>query len=141
MGLPKYEILIGGNWHAAAGGDYFETCNPYTAKPWALIPRCGTADAERAIDEAHAAFESGSWPRMTATQRGALLRRLGDLLAQHADTLAQTEVRDNGKLIAEMGAQTRYVPQWYYYYGGTAHESNGGGTTHDKSGWVKFLSR
>jgi aldehyde dehydrogenase (NAD+) len=51
MALPKYEILIGGNWRDAAGGGSFETYNPYTGKPWALIPRCGVADAERAIDE------------------------------------------------------------------------------------------
>lgn len=138
MALPKYEILIAGNWHDAAGGDYFETYNPYTGKPWALIPRCGAADADRAIEAASAAFESGPWPRMTATQRGALLRRLGDLIAQHADALAQTEVRDNGKLIAEMGAQTRYIPQWYYYYGGLADKIEGGVIPIDKAGVFNF---
>jgi (Z)-2-((N-methylformamido)methylene)-5-hydroxybutyrolactone dehydrogenase len=136
--LPKYKLLIGGNWHDAAGDGYFETYNPYTGKPWALIPRCGAADAEREIEAASAAFESGPWPRMAATQRGTLLRRLGDLIAQHAGALAQTEVRDNGKLIAEMGAQTRYIPQWYYYYGGLADEIEGGVIPIDKAGVFNF---
>ncbi len=138
MALPKYKILTGGDWHDAAGGDYFETYNPYTGKPWALIPRCAAPDAERAIEAASAAFESGPWPQMTATQRGALLRRLGDLIAQHADALAQTEVRDNGKLIAEMGAQTRYIPQWYYYYGGLADKIEGSVIPIDKAGFFNF---
>jgi acyl-CoA reductase-like NAD-dependent aldehyde dehydrogenase len=96
MTLPKYDILIGGEWQGSSSGAYFETHNPYTGKPWALIPRCNEGDAARAVQAASDAFERGPWPAMTATQRGALLRKLGDLLTEHAEPLAQTEVRDNG---------------------------------------------
>jgi acyl-CoA reductase-like NAD-dependent aldehyde dehydrogenase len=138
MALPKYDILIGGEWQASSSGAYFETHNPYTGKPWALIPRCNEADATRAVEAASKAFESGPWPAMTATQRGALLRKLGDLLAEHAEPLAQTEVRDNGKLISEMHGQTRYLPQWYYYYGGLADKIEGGVIPIDKTGVFNF---
>ncbi|HET6605187.1 MAG TPA: aldehyde dehydrogenase, partial [Rhodopila sp.] len=80
----------------------------------------------------------GPWPAMTATQRGALLRRLGDLIAENAEPLAQTEVRDNGKLISEMLGQTRYVPQWYYYFGGLADKVEGGVLPIDKPGIFNF---
>jgi (Z)-2-((N-methylformamido)methylene)-5-hydroxybutyrolactone dehydrogenase len=138
MALPKYDILIGGEWQASSSGAYFETHNPYTGKPWALIPRCNEADATRAVEAASKAFESGPWPAMTATQRGALLRKLGDLLAEHAEPLAQTEVRDNGKLISEMHGQTRYLPQWYCYYGGLADKIEGGVIPIDKTGVFNF---
>jgi acyl-CoA reductase-like NAD-dependent aldehyde dehydrogenase len=138
MSLPKYEILIGGKWQEATTGEFFETYNPYTGKPWALIPRCAAADAERAVEAANTAFESGAWPTMTPTQRGVLLRRLGDLVAEHAEALAQTEVRDNGKLIAEMAAQTSYVPQWYYYYGGLADKIEGAVIPTDKAGVFNY---
>ena len=75
---------------------------------------------------------------MTATQRGALLRKLGDLLTEHAEPLAQTEVRDNGKLISEMHGQTRYLPQWYYYFGGLADKIEGGVIPIDKTGVFNF---
>ncbi|MGH7112243.1 MAG: aldehyde dehydrogenase family protein [Stellaceae bacterium] len=75
---------------------------------------------------------------MTATTRGALLRRLGDLMAENAEALAATEVRDNGKLIAEMLGQTRYVPQWYYYYGGLADKIEGGVIPIDKTGVFNY---
>jgi len=120
MSLPKYQTLIGGEWRDAVQGRWFETDNPYTGESWALIPRCDAADVEHAVGAARAAFEKGPWAAMTATQRGALLRKLGDLVAANAQPLAQTEVRDNGKLIAEMLGQTQYVPQWYYYFGGLA---------------------
>jgi (Z)-2-((N-methylformamido)methylene)-5-hydroxybutyrolactone dehydrogenase len=138
MSLPKYEILIGGEWRASTSSQYFETHNPYAGKPWALIPRCNEADAARAVEAASNAFERGPWPETTPTQRGALLRKLGDLLAEHAEPLAQTEVRDNGKLISEMHGQTRYLPQWYYYYGGLADKIEGGVIPLDKSGVFNF---
>ncbi|HXT82112.1 MAG TPA: aldehyde dehydrogenase [Acetobacteraceae bacterium] len=138
MTLPKYQVLIGGEWQDAASGAHFETQNPYTGAPWALIPRCAEADVGRAVAAAKAAFESGPWPAMTATQRGALLRKLGDLIAANAEPLAQTEVRDNGKLIAEMLGQTRYVPQWYYYFGGLADKVEGGVLPIDKAGVFNF---
>ncbi|MBN9559194.1 MAG: aldehyde dehydrogenase [Alphaproteobacteria bacterium] len=138
MSLPKYQILIGGEWQNSASGEFFETDNPYTGEPWALIPRCGQADVDRAVEAASAAFESGPWPKLTATQRGALLRRLGDLITQHAEPLAQTEVRDNGKLIAEMHGQTSYVPQWFHYFGGLADKIEGSVIPIDKPGMFNF---
>ena len=130
--LPKYRMLIGGEWTEAASGECFETHNPYTGKAWALIPRGGAADAERAVQAAHRAFTGGEWPRLTASQRGALLRKLGDLIGDKAEELAQVEVRDNGKLYSEMRAQTGYMAQWYYYFGGLADKVEGAVIPTDK---------
>ncbi|HYZ21826.1 MAG TPA: aldehyde dehydrogenase [Rhodopila sp.] len=130
--------MIGGEWSGSASGDYFETDNPYTGATWALIPRCGAPDVDRAVAAAKAAFDKGPWPNMTATQRGALLRKLGDLIAENAEALAQTEVRDNGKLITEMLGQTRYVPQWFYYFGGLADKVEGGVLPSDKARVFNF---
>jgi len=75
---------------------------------------------------------------MTPTQRGAFLRKLGDLVARSADRLAEIEVQDNGKLIAEMRAQLNYVPQWYYYFGGLADKVEGSVIPLDKKGYFNF---
>src|SRR5688500_9087445 len=131
--LTKYKMFIGGEWTDAASGQTFETQNPYTGKPWALIPRGGAADVDRAVRAAHKAFTEGDWPKLTATQRGALLRKLGDLIGPKARHLAEVEVRDNGKLISEMGAQTQYMAQWYYYFGGLADKIEGSVLPTDKA--------
>jgi aldehyde dehydrogenase (NAD+) len=123
--LARYRMFIGGEWVEPASGEYFESDNPYTGRPWALIPRGNAADADRAVRAAHRAFTSGEWPRLTPSRRGALLRKLGDLVGEHSRALAEIEVRDNGKLIAEMSAQTAYMAQWYYYYGGLADKIEG----------------
>ena len=130
--LPQFNPYINGASVAPSTNDYFETVNPYTSKAWAEVARCGEADADAAIEAAHAAFTNSEWATMTATQRGALLRRFGDLLAEHAEELAAFEVRDNGKLISEMGAQCAYIPQWYYYFGGLADKIEGAVIPSDK---------
>jgi (Z)-2-((N-methylformamido)methylene)-5-hydroxybutyrolactone dehydrogenase len=68
--LKTYKMFVGGQWVDAASNDVFESHNPYTGKPWALIPRAGAADADRAVRAAHKAFTGGDWPKMTASQRG-----------------------------------------------------------------------
>jgi aldehyde dehydrogenase (NAD+) len=123
--LTKYRMWIGGQWVDAASGECFPSDNPYLGKPWASIPKGGAEDADRAVRAAHEALTRGPWPKMTASQRGALLRRLGDLIGPESKRLAEIEVRDNGKLYAEMSAQTAYMAQWYYYFGGLADKIEG----------------
>ncbi len=123
--LVKFKMYIDGQWVDSASGQHFESHNPFTGKPWALIPRGNAEDADRAVRAARKAFTGGEWPQFTASKRGALLRKLGDLIAEKAKFLAEVEVRDNGKLYAEMSAQTAYMAQWYYYYGGLADKIEG----------------
>jgi len=136
--LKGYHCLIGGEWLAAASGETFESFNPYTGKPWSTVPRCSAADADRAVEAAHRAFRTGPWRSMKASQRGHLLRRLGDLVAAEAERLAEIETRDNGKLLAEMATQVRYVPQWYHYFGGLADKVEGSVIPTDKNEVFNF---
>ena len=130
--LIKYKLYIDGQWVDSASGQQFESHNPYTGKPWALIPRGNAEDVDRAVRAARKAFTTGEWPKLTPSKRGALLRKLGDLIADKSKYLAEIEVRDNGKLLAEMGAQTAYMAQWYYYYGGLADKIEGSVIPSDK---------
>ena len=123
--LEKLDMYINGERVKPASGEYFETFNPYTGKPWALVARGGEEDANRAVEAAKRALENPEWAGLNATQRGHLLRKLGDILVANAERLGKLEVQDNGKLIAEMGMQCQYLPQWYYYFGGLADKIEG----------------
>ena len=136
--IQRFQMYIGGAFCDPASGEWFESYNPYTGRVWAEIPRGSAADAERAVEAAYQAFTSGPWPGLNATQRGALLRRLGDLITERAQDLAEIEVRDNGKLLAEMAAQLRYLPQWYYYFGGLADKIEGAVIPIDKPDTFTF---
>jgi (Z)-2-((N-methylformamido)methylene)-5-hydroxybutyrolactone dehydrogenase len=136
--MLRYQLHIGGQAVNPQGDDWFETQNPYTGQAWAEIPRGDARDVDAAVQAAHRALTCGPWAEMTATQRGALMRRLGDLIARDADKLAATEVRDNGKLFAEMQAQLAYLPQWFYYYGGLADKVQGSTLPLDKKGYFAY---
>jgi acyl-CoA reductase-like NAD-dependent aldehyde dehydrogenase len=136
--LKKYRQLIGGQWNEPASGVWFESMNPFTGAPWALIPRGGKQDVDRAVAAAKAAFYDGEWPKLTATARGALLSRLGALITAEAGRLAEIETTDNGKLIAEMRGQLTYIPQWFHYYGGLADKIEGRVLPIDKPGIFNF---
>ena len=140
--MNKYKLLIGGEWVEPASGEWFETVNPYTASAWALVPKCGAADVDRAVAAAKAAFDPSSpWRKMTASARGLIIRRLADLIAEDAARLAEIESTDNGKLIAEMRGQLNYVPQWYHYFGGLADKIEGSVIPIDKPGVFNFTRR
>ena len=124
-GVNDYKCYIDGQWRAAASGDYFETVDPFLAKPWARIPKCAGRDVDAAVGAARGALEQGEWANMHPTQRGHLMRRLADLITRDADHLVAIEVQDNGKLYAEMRSQVGYIPQWFHYFGGLADKIEG----------------
>jgi len=136
--MKRYQLRIDGQARDPQGGAWFETQNPFTGEAWAQIPRCDSRDVDLAVQAAHKALTSGPWAEMTPTQRGALMRRLGDLVARDAARLAATEVRDNGKLLAEMQGQLGYIAQWFYYYGGLADKVQGSTLPLDKKGYFAF---
>jgi len=137
----RYQAFIGGEFTDAASGAVFDSEDPFSGDIWARIPRCGAADVNRAVDAAYDAFTSGPWPAMTASARGQLLHKLADLIAENAQALADIEVRDNGKLMAEMAVQTRYASQWFRYFGGLADKIEGSVIPIDKPEMLNFTRR
>src|SRR5690606_38951448 len=138
--METYGLYINGAYTPAEGGRIFETTNPYTGEVWAKIAHASEADVDRAVAAARAA-RRGEWGKMTASARGRLIVRLAELIEENAAHLAEIEVRDNGKLLAEMGAQTRYLAEWYRYYGGLADKIEGTVIPTDKAGIFNFTRR
>jgi len=136
--MQKYQMYIDGKYVDSISGKWFDSYNPFTGEPWAQIAQGNAEDCDRAVRAAHRAYTAGAWPQLTPSQRGLLLHKLGDLVVRDARKLAETEVRDNGKLIAEMQAQLNYLPQWYYYFGGLADKIQGAVIPLDKKGFFNF---
>lgn len=111
----------------------FDSVDPSTGLPWATMPAATIADVDRAVEAAHRALRFGPWAAMTATARGKLLVKLGDLVAANAGRLAELETRDTGKIIRETRAQIAYVGDYYRYYGGLADKNQGAFIPIDKA--------
>ncbi|MEM1300327.1 MAG: aldehyde dehydrogenase [Pseudomonadota bacterium] len=135
--MKTYQHYINGEYVDPAQGEWFDSIDPYRGEAWARIPRGTAADVDRAVAAAKTAMD-GPFGKMTPTQRGKLMRCLGDLVTEHGERLAETEVRDNGKLMSEMGAQLRYHPEWWYYYAGLADKIQGSVIPIDKPDHMAF---
>lgn len=141
--MKNYHHWINGACSPPASGEWIETLDPYRAKAWARIARGTRPDADRAVAAARWAMYQGPWSRMTATERGNVLRRIGDLLADArlAQRLAEIESRDNGKILVEMQGQLKYLPQHWYYYAGLADKIEGSVLPIDKPDMLAMTYR
>ena len=101
--LQAFQSYIDGAFVEAR--ETFDSLDPSTEAVWARMPKSDAVDVDRAVRAAHRAMFDGPWARMTATERGRLLYRLGDLVTAHAAELAELETRDTGKIIRETRAQ------------------------------------
>ena len=123
--MKTYNHFIDGKQVEPIEGRWFDSIDPYRGEVWAKIPQGCAKDVDRAVQAAKRAMTEGPFSKMTATERGKLMLRLADLVTQNAERLAELEVRDNGKLMAEMHGQMKYHPEWWRYYGGLADKIEG----------------
>lgn len=121
----RYDHFIGGQYVPPAENEYFESTNPATLEVLYSAARGTSADIDTAVIAADRAFRDPRWRDLSPTRRGHLLRRLGDLVGQHADELARMESEDNGKLLREMRGQLTTLPEYLYYYAGLADKVQG----------------
>src|SRR5271165_896258 len=96
VGKPR-KMFINGRWVEAASGKTFPTYNPATGEILSQVAEGDREDIDRAVKAARAAFENGPWPKMTPSERGRLIWKIGDLIEKHLEEFAQLESLDNGK--------------------------------------------
>ena len=115
-----HDLLIGGERMGAADGRTFESLDPATGEPIAVVAHAGAEDVDRAVRAARTAFEDGPWASMSAADRGALIERLAQLVEEHGEELAELESLDNGKpvtfaKVVDVGSSAnhlRYFAGW-----------------------------
>src|ERR1700676_227268 len=124
-GTPR-KLFINGKWTDAASGKTFETPNPATGQTLASVAEGDSADIDRAVRAARAAFDEGPWGRLTPSERGKIIWRIGDLILQHQDELAQLESLDNGKPYAvALAADVPLAADMFHYMAGWATKIEG----------------
>lgn len=139
MALEKFQQYINGTFEDASAT--FESIDPASGQPWALMPAAGVEDVNRAVRSAHEAFLSPAWSNLNATQRGKLLYKLADLVAANADVLAELETKDTGKIRRETKAVILYIADYYRYFAGLADKVTGSHFDVDKPDMEAYTRR
>ena len=116
--------LIGGNWKPATSGETLPLINPSDGSELCQIARGGEQEINAAVKAARVASD-GEWGRMTALERGRILRRLGQLVLERVDELAVLEAMDVGKPLTQARADAVALARYCEFYGGAADKVMG----------------
>jgi aldehyde dehydrogenase (NAD+) len=118
------QLLIGGQWRAAAGGETLPLTNPSDGMLLAEIARGKSTDIDAAVAAAQAALD-GDWGRLSAAERGRLMLRMSALVIEQADELARLEALDVGKPLKQGRADALAMARYLEFYGGAADKVHG----------------
>ena len=139
--IKNYQMLINGDWVDASDGGTFDSVNPTTGEVWSRIPEATEVDINLAVETAHYSFTKGPWSKLTPTERGKCLRKLGDLLAEQSEGLGRTESIDTGKMLKETRWQAKYIADFFHFFAGCADKVNGETLPIDKPDMFVFTKR
>ncbi|WP_170412618.1 aldehyde dehydrogenase [Ruegeria atlantica] len=139
--LPHFQLFIDGVWTEGSASQVMTSENPATGQGWATFACASSEDVDRAIAAAKRVLDDPEWRDLTQTQRGKLLYRLAELVAENAARLGELETTDSGKLLAETSAQTGYVADYYRYFAGLADKIEGTVLPIDKPDMHVFTTR
>ncbi|WP_186094679.1 NAD-dependent succinate-semialdehyde dehydrogenase [Burkholderia gladioli] len=115
---------IGGEWHEPRGGEAtYAVLNPATGETVAEVARGGAAETRHAIAAAERAWPA--WRALTAKERGARVKRWGELMLEHRDALAELLTREQGKPLAEARGEVGYAASFLEWFGEEARRMYG----------------
>ncbi|MBA2640100.1 MAG: aldehyde dehydrogenase family protein [Nocardioidaceae bacterium] len=119
------QLCVGGRWVGPANGRTREIRCPADGSHVVTVDEAGRPETEAAIAAARRAFDEGPWPHTPASERGALLYRLADLLVEHKPEIARAESLDTGKRLVESGYDVDDVVAVFRHYAGLAGHDAG----------------
>lgn len=110
----QYLNYIGGEWCPAESGEWFENRNP---ADWNEVvgefPKSDSRDVNRAVAVAREAYKE--WRLVPAPERGAILKRAGDIMVERKEELAQAMTREMGKVLTETRGDVQEGIDTFYY--------------------------
>ncbi|MEK4979866.1 NAD-dependent succinate-semialdehyde dehydrogenase [Bacillus sp. FSL K6-6540] len=106
------QIYIAGKWIQTE--EQMDVYNPADGTVIGTVSKGGKKEARLAVDAAADAFPA--WSRRTANERGELLRRWHELIAEHTDELARIMTTEQGKPLKEAAGEIQYANSFVAWY-------------------------
>lgn len=112
--MKVFQNFIAGEWRAAASGATFDDVNPADTRDIiGKFPKSSAADVQRAVESARRGFQI--WSRTPAPARGDVLRRVGDLMVERKEQIADLMTREMGKPLTETRGDVQEGIDTAYY--------------------------
>jgi aldehyde dehydrogenase (NAD+) len=114
MTTKVFQNFIAGEWRPAAGGATFDDVNPADTRDIiGKFPKSAPADVQRAVESAQRGFRI--WSQTPAPARGDVLRRVGDLMVERKEQIANLMTREMGKPLTETRGDVQEGIDTAYY--------------------------
>ena len=114
------KLLVGGEWVSANSGGVMDVLNPATSEILTRVAKADETDVDRVVSAASSAFENPGWRWMPANERGHLLYKMAELIAERAADIAQAETLNVGKPLFQAEDDVETVVDCFRYYAGAA---------------------
>jgi betaine-aldehyde dehydrogenase len=122
--LPDHrDAFYGGAWHASKSGRYVDTINPGTGESLGRVADCGAEDIDAAVAAAKKAFDG--WRSTPPLERARLLKRVAQVVREHAEELALIDAADCGNPVSEMVMDATVAAGLIDFYAGLVTEVKG----------------
>lgn len=123
MAATNWKMYVDGAWEEAPGGKTFAVRNPANGEVVGIIPDGGVEETRRAIEAADRAFPK--WARTPAKERGEILRRTQNLMAEQRDEIAKLVVLENGKPYEEAKGEVGFSMGYFGWFAEEARRTYG----------------
>lgn len=124
MAVKEFQHFIGGEWVASASGRTFESLDPATEEPIAILAQGNEADIDAAVAAARQAF-NGPWRQLRPKERAALLYELSRAIKARSEEFARWETLDSGKPLSLSHKEVLSTARYFEYYAGAADKIHG----------------
>ena len=124
LNLPKNrDAFYGGKWHKPISGRSADAINPGTGESLRPVADCSAADIDAAVNAAKTAFPA--WRDTPPLERARLLKRIANVLREHAEELAMIDAADCGNPYTEMVRDATIAAAQIEFYAGLVTEMKG----------------
>jgi succinate-semialdehyde dehydrogenase/glutarate-semialdehyde dehydrogenase len=117
------EHYIDGNWVKASGAKTQEVMNPATSKPIGELAHASKGDLDKALAAADKGFKT--WRKVSAYERGKVLRKAADLVRTRADEIAKVLTQEQGKVFMEAKLEVQSAGDILDWYAGEGQRAYG----------------
>ncbi|MDQ0208475.1 betaine-aldehyde dehydrogenase [Alkalicoccobacillus murimartini] len=121
----RLNMFINGEWVSSINKETREIINPFNQEVIATVAEGSREDAKQAIVAARKTFDEGTWSTTPASERGEIVRKIGELILQEKEELARLETLDTGKTIEESRADMDDISNVFFYFAGLADKDGG----------------
>jgi 5-carboxymethyl-2-hydroxymuconic-semialdehyde dehydrogenase len=123
--IPPQLHYVDGEFRPGLAERTFETLNPVTNEPIVEVADARAEDVDLAVRAARCAFDEGPWPRLKASERAAVLRRIADGIRANADDFVNLECLDIGMPIRQQRGLAARAAENFDYFANVVAELHG----------------